>query len=164
ICGEFSKNIMENLDDSIFDKFPKSFKRFQINYNFKKGTPKSSNEIANMFEGRNMRDGNYYILQHNKSNAHFLGGWFPKNVHALYDSSGGRGTMISEIEDPLSNFSYTGYSGGISPENIIEIKNLIQGVHHSNLSEVWIDMESGIMDENNRLSIKKCIKILEKFQ
>ena len=79
------------------------------------------------------------------------------NTHVLYDSSGGRGTEIKSIQAPYMDI-YTGYSGGLNPDNVEEICKQIQG--HSNPSKVWIDMESGVRTEDV-FDLEKVIKVLE---
>jgi phosphoribosylanthranilate isomerase len=100
------------------------------------------------------------ILQYNKNNSNFLETYLsqklPSNVNILFDSSGGRGTVIQNIQKPFNN--YTGYSGGINVENVEEICKKI--VNHSNSSDVWIDLESGVRTDNN-FDFVKANKIID---
>lgn len=79
------------------------------------------------------------------------------NIRLLFDGSGGFGREISNIEKPFKNF-YTGYAGGIKPENIHDIAYKVE--IESGATPVYLDMESGVR-ENNWFSINKCEKIIE---
>jgi len=84
-----------------------------------------------------------------------------KNIHFLNDSSGGFGREISKVDEPSANY-FTGYAGGINPENVSKIVSLIEG-NNPNNNPYYIDMESGIR-ENNIFSLKKCKEILDKIK
>lgn len=74
----------------------------------------------------------------------------------LNDSSCGFGVEIEKIVPP-SNEYFTGYAGGINPDNITKITDLIENNNASN-APYYIDMESGIRT-NGYFSINKCLKI-----
>jgi hypothetical protein len=79
------------------------------------------------------------------------------NFRLLYDSSGGYGKPMTGFKPPFENF-YTGYAGGITPESpdlIYEIER------NSVLTPVYIDMESGVRDSADYLSIKKCSSMID---
>ncbi len=67
------------------------------------------------------------------------------NVAALYDASGGAGKLPVKWEDELPGI-YCGYAGGLSPDNVVEQLELIEGV-----ADVpsWIDAETHLRSEDN---------------
>lgn len=144
LCGEYSRNVLEKSNFEIFKKFGNFFKRFQLNYSF-------GRNFVNLDKFFDYVDGKDFdiILQYNRNNSNFLETYInqelPKNVNILFDSSGGRGTVIQNIQNPFN--CYTGYSGGINVENVEEICQKI--LKHSNTSNVWIDLESGVRTDNN---------------
>jgi phosphoribosylanthranilate isomerase len=71
----------------------------------------------------------------------------------LNDSSGGFGKQISQIDPPHKNH-FTGYAGGIDPDNVLHILSSIDQVNADD-RPYYIDMESGIRT-NNVFSIEKC--------
>ena len=84
------------------------------------------------------------------------------NTHILYDSSGGRGVEIKQIKSPYKNI-YTGYSGGINPDNIDDICKQI--TFHKKDDRVWIDIQTGART-NNEFDLEKVetiLKITSKF-
>lgn len=154
-CGWWSKEILVNKNYSLISELPKQFKRVQLNYNFKRS---NGWDLGSLFEFAEKTDMEI-ILQYNKSNADTLDPLIdvPKNVHFLYDASGGRGTVISSIEEPIHD-SYTGYAGGLTPSNTGSICEMI--VKDEDESTVWIDLESGARTDNE-FDIQKVKWILE---
>src|SRR5262249_51125470 len=74
----------------------------------------------------------------------------------LNDSSGGFGREIEQVTPPDPDI-FTGFAGGIKPENVVKIIKLIEK-ENSNETPYYIDMESGVR-ENNLFSIAKCQEI-----
>ena len=157
LCSIHSKGIMT---DGIIDIKYDFFDRYQINFNFKH----SSHDLANYGKLINKFPNKKFILQANASNESYINTILeeinPKNTNILFDSSGGRGTEIKLIKDPYKNI-YTGYSGGLNPDNVNEICNLI--IEHKSEDKVWIDIESGvrtddIFDLNKVRSVLKTVK------
>lgn len=144
-CGWYSQQIMEAQNFKLIDDLPSDFKRVQLNYNFSKSIGwqikwvvdyAASNQNRSLIfqvNGSNMSAINM-IAKHQRSN----------NIHYLYDSSGGRGTALREIDMPF--MSYTSYSGGIGPHNVEEVMDKIYKYKSPQI--VGIDMESGVRTEN----------------
>ena len=84
-------------------------------------------------------------------------GDFPllKGVGVLFDASGGRG--IAPKAWPKAPARMVGYAGGLNPSNVAEAVAAINLVS----SEYWIDMETGVRDENDRFSLEKCRAVCE---
>lgn len=155
-CGKYSRDVMSGNFSEI-DNFSEMFRRFQLNFNFSNTPYKKDLLLDGM---KNRYDQAIFILQYNKSNSSdietILKEYGPSNLHCLYDASGGRGKVISEIKDVLP--VYTGYSGGLNPENVEEICKLITS--HENPVHCWIDMESGVRT-NDELDLVKVRSVLE---
>jgi len=156
-CGWYSKEVLEGINFSLISELPACFKRIQINYNFKHNNQWDINSLMAFAERTPERE---FILQYNKSNSETLDEQeiigIPSNVHFLHDGSGGRGTEIKEFQEPFNNI-YTGYSGGISTDNIKTICETLSNMKNPN--EVWIDMESGVRTDNE-FDLKKVEEIL----
>lgn len=159
-CGWYSKEVLEKQNFELISKLHKTFKRVQINYNFSNSNGWNLIELIKFAQQlKNIK----IILQYNKSNYEILDYFIKKhnkldNIDFLYDGSGGRGTLIKTIQEPINNH-YTGYSGGLDVDNIENICETIKSFNNEN--EVWIDMESGIRTDNE-FDLKKVKAILEK--
>lgn len=158
-CGWWSKEVLENQNFSLITGLAEQFKRVQLNYNFKKSKRWNLVSLLRYAERYNERN---IVLQYNQSNSEaidkFQVNGLPDNIHFLYDGSGGRGTQIQSIEEPIGTH-YTGYSGGLCSENIDSICATI--IRTKNESKVWIDMESGVR-KNNEFDLTKVKTILDK--
>lgn len=157
-CGWYAKSILEHQQFNLIDNLDPQFARIQLNYNFSKSTGYHLTSLLNYAVSHPERS---FIFQYNKSNKDVLYNLrvigLPENIHFLFDASGGRGTEIREIESPLGN-SYTGYAGGINPTNAASIIEAIQ--MHPIQKDVWIDMESGVRDEQDQFSLEMIQQIL----
>ena len=154
ICSDHVRNIL--TDGNIELKYD-FFKRYQINFNFKH----TKHDLSNYSKLINKYKDKSFILQSNYSNETYIDKILidnkPTNTHILYDSSGGKGTEIKNIKPPYKSI-YTGYSGGMGPDNIVEISKLI--TLHNNDDRVWIDMETNVRT-NNKLDLEKVKKVLK---
>ena len=156
-CGWYSREVLENKNYSLLTAL-KNFHRVQINYNFSLSNNWDLQPLLEWFFGHPSLS---VIFQVNKANADVIDRLhnvdFPENIHFLYDSSGGRGTVIQRIEPVFVN--YTGYSGGIGPDNVEAVLRKI--IDYPNPAKVWIDMESGVRT-GDRLDLKKVEAVLAK--
>lgn len=158
ICSGHSRSIMTDGNLELKYDF---FKRNQINFNFKH----TKHDLVNYTNLVNKYKDKSFILQSNFSNEIFIDKIISTgkntNTHILYDSSGGRGTEIKNIKPPYKGI-YTGYSGGIGPENINEICKAI--TFHKADDRVWIDMETAVRTDNifDLDKVYKVLKIVDK--
>ncbi len=88
-------------------------------------------------------------------------GEFPENVEVswLFDTSGGRGESPSGWPKPPSGnspWNLCGYAGGLNPDNVRTAVQVI-ATHNG----YWIDMETGVRDERDRLDLSKCRAVSE---
>lgn len=87
--------------------------------------------------------------------------WFPEDdrVDWLFDVSGGRGIAPGEwIRPPIGSKAIHGYAGGLNPDNIARNIEMIEWEAGANY---WVDMETGVRDENDRFSLDKCRAVCE---
>jgi len=77
-----------------------------------------------------------------------------KRVDWLFDQSGGRGVVPGSW--PVENGDrLVGYAGGLGPNNVATLIKSITAMRY------WIDMESGVRDENDRFDLNKCRAVCE---
>lgn len=154
-CGWHAREVLENMNYSLFEGL-KNFHRVQLNYNFKKSSKWNLSSLIDWIAGHPSLSVIFQVNADNWLAIDYLDNTDnPENIHFLYDSSGGRGTVLKEIKPSYSN--YTGYSGGIGPDNIEEVVQKI--TDYPNPINVWIDMESGVRT-NDELDLKKVEKVL----
>ena len=147
VCGKYSRALLQDCDLDPIVKYD-WFDRYQINFNFKN----TEHNTWNIIEMLDKFPTKKFILQDNLSKKKYietiLNTCYTKrlsNIGVLYDSSGGRGTEIKSVEAPYDDI-YTGYSGGLNPENVKDICNKISSFDDE--SKVWIDMESGVRSDD----------------
>lgn len=84
-------------------------------------------------------------------------------VSVLLDASGGRGIEPDYWPAPLEvNGSrvLTGYAGGLGPDNIRQVAKRIAAFPDA-ANSVWLDMESNVRDNQNRLSVDAVGNVLD---
>ena len=154
LCGKHSRDI---LSDGVIDIKYDFFNRYQVNFNFLH-TPHDLNNYKKLTEAFPNKK---FILQYNASNDAYIkkiiSDFDTSNTNILYDASGGRGTEIKTIKAPYEGI-YTGYSGGLNPDNINQICDEIY--NHKNDCKVWIDMESGVRTDDE-FDLDKVYKVLK---
>lgn len=159
-CGWWAKQVLEEGNYSLIEQ-AEGFSRIQLNYNFGRSRGWKLQDLIEWSENSPKN----IILQLNKSNAPILSDLeVPEAINFLYDASGGRGTVIGQIEPPMTG-SYTGYAGGLNVENVEHICNCISESDDGLNSEVWIDLESGARtnDEFDLEKVEEILRISSKF-
>lgn len=161
-CGDYARKILEKGDLRDVGELYVSFSSLQLNYNFKARLGKWTFDHLNHFFNY-CQKAEFFplapIFQNNEANNPVLPmmiRW--ECVRILHDASGGRGKEMTEIKKPYWD-NYTGFAGGINPGNVESIMQKIQAVESDRT--VWIDLESGVRDENDEFSIDKCRELLE---
>lgn len=139
--------------------------RIQLNLNIKKYS--DYDKLADAIIAVASKNCHSIILQKNKVKMKFNAVFEAKYkklplsklfcLSLLNDSSGGFGREITKVLPPYEY--YTGYAGGINPENVCSIVKLIEAVT-TKQGGYYIDMESGIR-EDNVFSIAKCREIIK---
>ena len=157
LCGWFSRSVVEKKQFSIIDNLDPAFKRVQINYNFKY----KAADLGAFIQYARETPNRAIIFQYNQSNKSTIDAMpkvaLPSNIHFLYDSSGGYGKEISNIGNIIGE-NYTGYAGGINPDNIAKICANITKL--GNTADVWIDMETGARNTMDELDIDAVEELL----
>jgi N-(5'phosphoribosyl)anthranilate (PRA) isomerase len=165
LCGGYTREmlvagsdylVMQNLAAELG-----SFSRKQLNFN----ASRHGADFDAFFYLLGRKPGVNFILQMNTANKAICQEAIKrqcKNVSFLYDSSGGRGTLASEWKAPIPGF-FTGYAGGLSPENLAAELETIEKVAGD--ETIWIDTESrvrtdGKLDMNK---VKQFLSIAEKY-
>lgn len=131
-----------------------AFSRYQLNFNSTK------NPACKEFFDSLGRCTTNQILQFNKANYDLCQkviGINNENIHFLYDGSGGRG-VLPEKWQRVVPFHFTGYAGGLNPDNLYEALIKINEAVGDN--EIWIDTETGVRTDD-KLDLEKVVKFLE---
>lgn len=172
LCGGYTREMLNfGTHDNFTMGWPSSFlpmfNRIQLNFNA------SKNNVCDEFYSllSTMSCANpEIILQHNFSNKEVNSKviFQKKPVHFqkepfqfLYDSSGGNGKTIEYICPIIPNH-FTGYSGGLNPDNISEILMAIEKGNSDadKATEFWVDTETGVRTDDI-LDFEKVNKFLE---
>lgn len=174
LCGSIPKDIFDKDDFRLKLLQLIGFKRVQLNVNFKK-TPFPINNLLSLPV---LHPSINFILQANKSNGEVISNLENLSMeeinpfHFLYDSSGGRGKEIERIAPPFF-YNYTGYSGGLNPNNVEKICERIKALpvyepydeKEGEILEdikVFLDCETGVRDDEDNFDLKKVEDYLEK--
>lgn len=166
LCG---KAVRELITDGIIQQslyihpIANYCQRVQLNFNVQKTKP----DLYRLFSGLSKYNHPAVILQVNQSNKQFIDAVAPftdsDTFHHLFDASGGRGTEIATIPQPLEG-KYCGYAGGLNPDNLAE-KLALLDMSLPTDHVIWIDMESGVRTNNNfdLDKVQKCIEIVKPY-
>src|SRR5574338_1346924 len=159
LCGGVIERYLKQEDDVM--KLCEDAHRIQLNININSfpDYEKLADDLVDVLKANNHE----IILQQNKTKADFNKVFLARSVpsgkvNLLHDGSGGFGREITKVEPPDEKY-FTGYAGGIKPENVASIVSLIQKNNPNNKS-YYIDMESGVRT-NNIFSIEKCRQIVD---
>lgn len=145
LCGEYANDIVQHGHakgiDAVLGRF---FDRAQVNHR------EPDTHTIGLWAKRVGID---VIAQHR-----YRDGFVTENgVHLLFDQSGGRGLVPDSWPMAGDDENLYGYAGGLNPDNVGDIVKLI-GKH---TARYWIDMETGVRDENDRFSLEKCRAVCE---
>lgn len=160
LCGDVIQRYL-NQEQDVMDLCKLAY-RIQLNLNIAKYPDynKLTNDLNNVVSAH----GHDIILQQNKTKAKFMEIFLPKAavpVNLLHDGSGGFGKEITEVKPPDGRH-FTGYAGGIKPENVRKIVDLIEQNNPNGL-KYYIDMESGVRTDNV-FSVEKCRQVIDNLK
>ena len=146
VCGRAVGEFVEGASD-IDDLVSAGIGRVQLNFSLPKVafSPEELDAAINRTSAK-------VITQHFPSNSTLVTTLTSADHQVLYDLSGGRGIAATDYAPPFSG-KYTGYAGGLGPENALETASAIAAVSGS--TPVWIDMESRIRTAGY-LDLDKC--------
>jgi len=168
ICGRWVRDICEGNWTIVKDKLPMvpdlsdilhSFQRFQLNFHA---------QVHNLNREKFFYGGIEFLQVYNSSlifqmdnvNNSLLDEAKKMGIIAspLFDLSGGAGILPSYW--PEAKESYTGYAGGLSPDNVAEQIEKIKLVAGD--SRIWIDVERRVRSEDDsKLDLDKVTRFLE---
>lgn len=95
-------------------------------------------------------DDHEFILQYNDrtKNATWVLYEMGAKFSLLYDASGGRGIAPGTWNKPVYDSVPMGYSGGMSPENVVKNLKQISSVVPKNREDIWIDAEGKLKTDD----------------
>jgi phosphoribosylanthranilate isomerase len=160
LCGSVIERYLEKEKDVI--ELCENARRIQLNLNIKDYPDhvKLTERLWSVLK----QYGHSIILQQNKTKAKFMEIFLKENsfpISILHDGSGGFGREITEVVAP-DEIHFTGYAGGIKPENVIKIVDLVES-SNTNSKQYYIDMESGVRTDNV-FSLEKCQQVINKLK
>lgn len=146
LCGDHALCVLDGhaLPAELDEMLLYHFSRAQIN-----GAPvHAADTVSTWAKSRNVAP----IMQ-------CADGW-PESraVQWLFDKSGGRGRVPASWPANPPAGRHIGFAGGLGPENVAQHVADIAG---SLDITYWIDMESGVRDDNNYFSLDKCQAVCE---
>lgn len=159
LCGYIVREFVQGKHSVVWEA-GLNWQRVQLNFSFKEPINYAPTLLDISDTARNTPDRSF-VLAYNKGSKSNLDRFIqnhvsmPSNIHFLYDSSGGRGAEIKYLQKPLLN--YTGYAGGLNPENVGTICECLDGMEWSD--KVWIDMETGVRT-GDQFDLKKVREVL----
>lgn len=154
LCGfEAIQGFIDQTDE--IQKLCSTATRVQLNFNVDKFA-NDDNQDAFIDRLIELSEGYNIVIQDNKSKGEFVKILKRRNIdvqndHAnnfafLYDASGGFGKVIDKFQ-PASDVYYTGYAGGLNPENVVDIVKEIDKINDPQIL-YYIDMESGVRTQD----------------
>lgn len=150
LCGGYARQLLASARTDLDELLLDNFSRVQVN------TAQRGIDTAALSEwGDSVKA--QPILQ-------CRGSSFPEDQQVLwlFDASGGKGVEPSAwpvAATELQRPPFVGFAGGISPSNIARLLPAI--AQSAGSSPYWIDMESGVRDEQDRFDLGKCRAVCE---
>jgi phosphoribosylanthranilate isomerase len=160
ICGRWVRDICEGNWSISNDRptFMKIFQRFQLNFHAQVHSLRKLDFLAGI---KPYNDQGYeFIFQMDDVNNSLLHEARDLGINAspLFDLSGGAG--ILPYTWPKAEGFYTGYAGGLSPDNVAEQLEKIKLVAGD--SRIWIDVERRVRSEDDsQFDLDKVARFLE---
>lgn len=158
LCGRWVRDLVLKADPSWWrehDDFTKAFARVQLNFHGE------YHKAALEFVQTLREHPHEYIFQHDGVNDSLISTFTHKDhlkVFPLFDRSGGAGVSPKEWPRPI--WHYSGYAGGLGPDNLEQELARIQEVTDGH--RIWIDMETKIRSDQDRVfNLDKVVQCLE---
>ncbi|KAF1046360.1 MAG: hypothetical protein GAK35_01045 [Herbaspirillum frisingense] len=143
LCGDYSRAVLAGQFIDHLDLINHNFARVQVN---------TTDPVADPYR---------VALYWNESLIEPIlqcRGAFPlgREVSWLFDASGGRGIEPSSWPAAPAH-QFVGFAGGLKPTNVGAAMKTLGAI----ATHFWIDMESGVRDENDRFSVDLCRQVCE---
>ncbi len=132
-------------------------KRWQLNipaeFAEKTNINKVVNNVAELIENNSDRN---FIIQYKPATIDIVRNLHrqTQNFSILFDESGGKGKSPVAWQYQPYNLLYTGYSGGLSPQNIKQNLSKIDHVAPVN-RYTWVDAEKNLKNDNDLFDVQK---------
>ena len=142
ICGKWVRDIFEKAETEVFDVLPMDiFERVQFNFHAQR-----HNVIRAATKLLHDRFRRYELIFQTEDVNDAAIGIKPIGMSAypLFDKSGGAGILPDSWPEALE---YSGYAGGLSPENVVH--ELMQINKARNGYPIWIDAETKLRSEDD---------------
>lgn len=157
LCGEFVNEILtKNIGNEMIENliYSDMFDRIQINTHGEKYVVDIEKLECTVKFAPHVQ----FIAQYDNINSyiHNLNNLGYNNIAALYDLSHGAGVLPESWDKPLEGI-YTGYAGGLSPENLEE---QLQKIEEQVNEPIWIDAETWLRT-NDRFDLDKVRQFLK---
>jgi phosphoribosylanthranilate isomerase len=157
ICGSWVRQICQGLwtvrqdTGDLLDVF----ERLQLNFSPYLRTIKNPEFIR----GLQIEPGKQFIFQLHSTSHKLIGECVEAGIDVVpfFDCSGGVGVLPERWKE--AKHPYTGYAGGLSPDNLTE--NLIEIEKVCGPGPIWIDVETRVRNEQNQLDLGLVRKFLE---
>jgi len=165
LCGKWVRHICKGDWSSFTKEMPvwMMFKRLQLNFHSYLHKIKDKQAFIQGFKGLEEEHPypKQFIFQLDNVNNEIVDVAIKGGVDAcpFFDLSGGVGTLPDHWEKARENI-YTGYAGGLSPENVTSQLEEIEKVCGE--GPIWIDVETHVRTPDNRaLDMEKVEAFLE---
>jgi hypothetical protein len=154
ICGAWVRDLVQDGSFTLFEERPwqHTFRRLQLNFMGKKlkahkdfWTALNDSENTFIFQLDGENDDLYHQAAHKKINA-----------VPFFDKSGGTGKSPKDWPAPIA--PYTGYAGGLGPDNLEE--ELDKMAFRVGRNIIWIDMQAKLRTDG-KFDLNKAVKCLE---
>lgn len=158
LCGRWVRDLVLKATPSWWTEhgdFTKAFARVQLNFHGE------YHKAALGFVQTLREHPHDYIFQHDGVNDGLISSFTRKDhlkVFPLFDRSGGAGLSPKEWPRPI--WHYSGYAGGLGPDNLREELDRILQVARGH--RIWIDMETKIRSNDDKMfDLDKVVRCLE---
>jgi phosphoribosylanthranilate isomerase len=145
VCGAYAREVMEDGQiqgvDAVLGRW---FRRAQVNH-----TEPNHASVALWAQRVRIQA----IVQHRHADGFTRS---HPDVALLFDASGGRGIQPEAWPIDTSGV-IKGYAGGLNPDNVAHAVNEIGRTAPC----YWLDMETGVRDENDRFDLERCRAVCE---
>lgn len=159
LCGKWVRDICagENTFYKNREHLKNVFKRIQLNFHAYQHRIKDEEKFLDVLESF---EGAQIIFQFDNVNNDIINFARINGIDAvpLFDTSGGAGVLPGEWPEALR--MYSGYAGGLSPENLMEQMQRI--VEKCGDGPIWIDAETHLRSsDDNVFDLDKVQRFLE---
>lgn len=159
LCGRWVRDICDGKK-TLYEDRPELeglFGRYQLNFHSYRHRIKDKTAFAAAVADLSVQQ---VILQFDKVNNELLLHLLRQQIDAvpLFDTSGGAGVLPGNWPKALD--VYSGYAGGLSPENLAEQMKLVSQVCGD--GPIWIDAETRLRSsDNSQFDLEKVCRFLD---